>query len=79
MKRFFLLALIGAATGCAHLESQNDEQNVVDSQKVELIERWARRNNVSVIWLHYPVRSVPAQRIAPANGVPTSISRGGAS
>jgi hypothetical protein len=78
LKLFFLLALIGTATGCAHLGSPNDMQSVVDSQKVELIEQWARRNNVSVMWLHYPVRSVPVERTAPANGAPIRVSRGGA-
>ncbi len=40
--------------GCASTPSQLAYYDNVDYQKVELVNRWASRNNVQVVWVNYP-------------------------
>lgn len=56
----FLLAA-GALTlgGCANWPSTPGYVEVTDHQKIELVERWARTNNTTVIWVTAPTRRVP--------------------
>lgn len=64
MRRTLCLLLAATAPcGCASLSGPPTTEAVVDHQKVELIDRWARRSGVTVIWLNKPLRYVP---IAPA-------------
>ena len=58
---FFVLAS-GALTlgGCASWPSDPRYVEVVDQQKIQLVERWARGNNTQVIWVTTPTRRVPA-------------------
>ena len=46
--------------GCATWPSTPGYVDVVDQQKIELVEKWARSNNTQVIWLNTPTRKVPA-------------------
>lgn len=46
-------------TGCASLSPSADTRTDVDHEKMYLVEKWARRNGVSVIWITTPMRSVP--------------------
>ena len=46
--------------GCATWPSTPGYVEVVDQQKIELVEKWARTNNTQVIWLNTPTRKVPA-------------------
>ena len=44
--------------GCATSPMQTVETaNEVDYQKVNLVNDWARRNNVDVVWVNYPQKS----------------------
>jgi hypothetical protein len=45
--------------GCANWPSTPGYVEVVDQQKIDLIERWARTNNTQVIWITTPMRKVP--------------------
>lgn len=45
--------------GCATWPSTPGYVEVVDQQKIELIEKWARTNNTQVIWITTPMRKVP--------------------
>ena len=57
-------ALLG---GCANLTNfgiATDRVEVVDYQKMNLVENYARRNGMVVLWLHQPTRIVDR----PANG-----------
>lgn len=46
--------------GCATTPSQvaSNAQYDIDYQKVYLVNNWARRNNVEVVWINYPQRVV---------------------
>ncbi len=44
--------------GCATWPSTPGYVEVVDQQKIELVEKWARTNNTQVIWLTTPMRKV---------------------
>lgn len=46
--------------GCATWPGTPGYVDVVDQQKMELIEKWARTNNTQVIWITAPVRKVRA-------------------
>ena len=46
--------------GCATWPGTPGYVEVVDQQKIELVEKWARTNNTQVIWLNTPTRKVPA-------------------
>lgn len=65
-------------TGCASLSPSADTRTDVDHEKVYLVEKWARRNGVSVIWITTPMRTVPvaeqptATQPAPAPSVTRS-------
>lgn len=62
MKKAIVLGL-GAALllcgACASPGGGSGYQEVVDTQKMDLVDRWARQNNVTVIWVNRPTRSVP--------------------
>ena len=45
--------------GCATWPSTPGFVEVVDQQKIELVEKWARTNNTQVIWISTPMRKVP--------------------
>jgi hypothetical protein len=61
--RKVLILLAGVAvlllSGCATAPPDPTMRTEVDHQKVYLVEQWARRNNVTVIWMSTPTRSVP--------------------
>ena len=64
MKKTFLAFLLGVATltlgGCASLwPSTPGYVEVIDQQKINLVEKWARMNNTQVIWVTAPTRKVP--------------------
>ena len=46
--------------GCAAWPSPPGYVEVIDQQKIQLVERWARTNNTQVIWITAPTRKVPA-------------------
>ena len=46
--------------GCASWPSTPGYVEIVDQQKMELIEKWARTNNTQVIWITGTVRKVRA-------------------
>ena len=46
--------------GCATWPGTPGYVEVVDQQKIELVEKWARTNNTQVIWITTPTRKVPA-------------------
>ena len=51
-----LFSAVGA-TGCANMLGGSEQ--VVDEQKIDLIDKWARRNGVTVIWVNQPRRNKP--------------------
>jgi len=51
-----LFAAVGL-TGCANMFGANEQ--VVDEQKIYLIDKWAQRNGVTVIWVNQPRRNKP--------------------
>jgi hypothetical protein len=66
MKKVLSLLAVGAAFtllgGCATAPTfgvPDDQIEVVDTQKIQLVEDWARRANVTVIWYRKPTRLVP--------------------
>ncbi len=59
MKRVMIISLCVFLGGCASFGNPPSVVDVVDSQKVQLVEQWARRNSVQVIWMNVPTRSVP--------------------
>ena len=61
-KAMLILCLASSALmlgGCAAWPSTPGYVEVVDQQKIELVEKWARSNNTQVIWLNTPTRKVP--------------------
>ena len=59
MKKILSLLLAGAAlalAGCASHSPYVAANSEVDFQKVDLVNKWALRNNVEVHWVNYPVR-----------------------
>ncbi len=61
-KVMLILCLAGGALmlgSCATWPSAPGYVEVVDQQKIELVEKWARSNNTQVIWLSTPTRNVP--------------------
>ena len=48
-----LLALLG---GCASMSKQAATYDEIDYQKINLVNHWAARNNVQVVWVNYPRR-----------------------
>lgn len=63
MKKAMLLLISGCSVmvlgGCATWPGTPGYVEVVDQQKIELVERWARTNNTHVIWVSTPTRKVP--------------------
>jgi hypothetical protein len=58
--RFLLLSAVALTLGgCANWPSTPGYVEVTDHQKIELVERWARTNNTTVIWVTAPTRRVP--------------------
>lgn len=58
--RFLFLGTGALLTGgCATWPSTPGYVEVIDQQKIQLIERWARTNNTQVIWISAPTRKVP--------------------
>ena len=51
------LASTAGLTGCANMYGASEQ--VVDDQKIYLIDKWAMRNGVTVIWLNPPRRNKP--------------------
>lgn len=49
-----------AISGCATWPHDPAYVEVVDYQKIAIVERWARGNNTHVIWVTTPMRKVPA-------------------
>ena len=44
--------------GCATVkESSSGYRDDTDYEKVYLVDKWARRNGVEVIWVNYPVKT----------------------
>ena len=65
MKKTMLMALLGTAAltlaGCASMwPATPGYVEVIDQQKIQLVERWARTNNAQVIWITAPTHKVPA-------------------
>ena len=64
MKKVMQCLILGGSVlllcGCASWPSTPGYVEVVDQQKIELIEKWARTNNTQVIWITAPVRKVRA-------------------
>ena len=60
MPRLILGGSVLLLGGCASWPSTPGYIEVVDQQKIELIEKWARTNNTQVIWISAPVRKVRA-------------------
>lgn len=50
------LLLVASLTGCA---SSGSREQVVDTQKIDLVEHWAQRSGVTVIWVNQPRRAKP--------------------
>ena len=63
MKKAMIVSLLGICivtlSGCALVPSNKDYVEVVDYQKIQLVERWARQHNTQVIWIATPMRKVP--------------------
>ena len=70
MKRILILSACAWLGGCASVGNAPATVEIVDSQKVQLVEQWARRSNVQVIWMNVPTRSVPANSVE-AKAAPT--------
>ncbi len=61
MKKTILLLICAfALSGCATWPNDPAYVEVVDYQKIGIVERWARNNNTHVIWVTTPMRKVPA-------------------
>ena len=60
IRNLFLASSALMLGGCATWPSTPGYVEVVDQQKIELVEKWARTNNTQVIWLNTPTRKVPA-------------------
>lgn len=60
MRVFFLCTAALTLAGCATWPSPPGYVEVIDQQKIQLVERWARTNNTQVIWITAPTRKVPA-------------------
>ena len=63
MKKAMLVFLLGCSAltlgGCASMwPSTPGYIEVIDQQKIELVEKWARHNNTQVIWVTAPTRKV---------------------
>jgi hypothetical protein len=59
------LILLGVSalvvSGCASTwPSDARYVEVIDHQKIQLVENWARSSNTQVIWITAPTRKVPA-------------------
>jgi hypothetical protein len=51
-------AAILLLAGCAGVrDSPKEDRDDTDYQKVYLVEKWARRNGVDVIWVNYPTKA----------------------
>lgn len=59
-KTILLFSCAFALSGCATWPSDPAYVEVVDYQKIGIVERWARSNNTHVIWVTTPMRKVPA-------------------
>lgn len=59
MKRISAIFACAWLAGCASFSGPSATVDVVDSQKIQLVEQWARRSSVQVIWMNVPTRSVP--------------------
>ncbi len=55
---FASLAAVAGLSGCASVPGWSTPQ-VVDDQKIALVDAWAARNNVTVIWVNQPKRNKP--------------------
>ena len=61
MKKTILFLICAfALSGCATWPNDPAYVEVVDYQKIGIVERWARSNNTHVIWVTTPMRKVPA-------------------
>lgn len=66
MKKAMLVFLLGTGalmfSGCASMwPGTPGYVEVIDQQKIQLVERWARTNNTQVIWITAPTRKVPVR------------------
>lgn len=52
-------AMLGGCATAPTFGIPDDQVEVVDTQKMQLVEDWARRSNVTVIWYRKPTRLVP--------------------
>ena len=69
LKSLLILSMSTATltlTGCAGLSGWGPPQGV-DEQKIALVDAWAARNNVTVIWVNQPRRNKPEVPPAPAS------------
>jgi hypothetical protein len=67
------LAAIVGLSGCSSLPGWSAPQ-VVDDQKIALVDAWAARNNVTVIWVNQPKRAKPEAASTAAPATPASPS-----
>jgi hypothetical protein len=60
MKKFILsgVVMVLAVAGCATAPPDPNERVVVDQQKIDLVEAWARAKGVTVLWMNTPMRTV---------------------
>ena len=56
MLRAAALGLLPALVGCATWASMSPDQQEVDHQKIDTVNKWARSNGVTVIWISEPMR-----------------------
>ena len=67
MKKVMLSLLLASSAmmlgGCATWPGTPGYVDVVDRQKIELVEKWARTNNTQVIWITTPTRLVPTAAV----------------
>jgi uncharacterized membrane protein len=67
-----LAAVCLSFCGCAGLNANNSVETVVDQEKIDTVNAWAKRNNTQVIWVSSPTRRadvVPAVMVAPTTSI----------
>ena len=68
MKKFISLLVASAALallgGCANIGLAPDRMEVVDYQKMDLINDYAKRTGMTVIWVRQPTRTVDKVAVA---------------
>jgi hypothetical protein len=68
MNKLMLLALIASSlTGCAAFDAGRYDGRV-DTNKIAMVDRQARMNNIEVHWVNLPVRKPDPVTAVPATG-----------